>query len=436
MMTSIVFILIMKMRPMEMLRLIHMFQSNWHCHIRGAYSFISSHFKMIRRIIFIVILISGAIKTNAQENRDKIYFIDTHNDVLSKQLVTPVDLSQEQAGTEFDLPKAKRGNLAAQVFSIWCDERYGNGKAYARANREIDSLYALVKRNSKKMKVVNNSKELRKAIKKRRLGALIGVEGGHMIENRIDYIDSLYQRGMRYLTLTWNNSTPWATSAKDEVTKKDSLPFAGLTEEGKQIVRHLNELGVMVDVSHVGEKTFYDALSVSSKPVIASHSCAYSLNPHRRNLKDDQLKAIAKNDGVVFVNFYSEFLDSTYKEKYDKFELLHKKEIDSLAKFVDDPDFATYQMTRLHKNEMDAFRPPLSLLVKHIDYIAKLIGVDHVGIGSDFDGSNSHPQQMDDVSDYPLIITELKKLGYSIQDIKKIASGNFIRVLKANEKKL
>jgi membrane dipeptidase len=153
---------------------------------------------MLRRIIFIVVLISiNAIKTNAQENGDKIYFIDTHNDVLSKQIVKPVDLSQEQPGTEFDLPKAKKGNLAAQVFSIWCDERYGNGKAYAWANREIDSLYALVKRNSKKMTLVTNSKQLRKAIKKRKLGALIGVEGGHMIENRIDYVDSLYHRGMR-----------------------------------------------------------------------------------------------------------------------------------------------------------------------------------------------------------------------------------------------
>ena len=391
----------------------------------------------MHKIFFFTALISVVLlNVNGQGKRNDVYFIDTHNDVLSKQMVNPVDLSKEQTSTEFDLPKARRGNLAAQVFSIWCDERYGTGKAYAWANREIDSLYALVERNSDNMKLVTNSKELRKAIKKRKLGALIGVEGGHMLENRIDYVDSLYNRGMRYLTLTWNNSTPWATSAKDEVTKKDSLSFKGLTEEGKQIVRRMNQLGVMVDVSHAGEKTFYDVLSASLKPVIATHSCAYSLNPHRRNLKDEQLKAIAKNGGVVFVNFYSEFIDSTYKDKYDKFVSLHKKEIDSLAKFVEDPDVATYQVTRLHKDEMDAFRPPLSFLIKHIDYIAKLIGVDHVGIGSDFDGAESFPQQMDNVSDYPLIVTELKKLGYSVDDIKKIASGNFIQVFKANEKKL
>ena len=185
--------------------------------------------------------------------------------MLSKQIITGADLAKEQPETNFDLPKAKRGKLAAQVFSIWCNETYGNGKAYAMANREIDSLYALIKRNPKRIALVTNSKALRKMINKNKLAALIGVEGGHMIEDSMDYIDTLYNRGMRYLTLTWNNSTTWATSARDEVTKKDSLPFTGLTEKGKQIVSHLNKLGVMVDVSHVGEKTFYDVLSTTCK---------------------------------------------------------------------------------------------------------------------------------------------------------------------------
>ena len=372
----------------------------------------------------------------AQVKEDKIIFIDTHNDVLSRQLLIGSNLSKEQQKTNFDLPKAKRGSLAAQVFSIWCDEIYGNGKAYAMANREIDSLYSLIKRNPKKIVLVTNSKELQKSIRENKLAALIGVEGGHMIEDRIDYIDSLYNRGMRYLTLTWNNSTSWATSARDEVTKKDSLKFLGLTEKGKQIVGHMNELGVMIDVSHLGEKAFYDVMAVSKKPVIASHSCAYALDPHRRNLKDDQLKALANNGGVVFVNFYSEFLDSTYEKKETDFIGRHKAEIDSLSKVFTDTDFAVLQIFHLYKEETDKFRPPLSMLIKHIDYIVKLIGIDHVGIGSDFDGAPSFPQQMDDVSNYPLIAEELKKIGYSVADIKKITSENFIRVLKANEKKM
>lgn len=389
------------------------------------------------KIIFLLLTISmSGLPVKAQAKADKIYFIDTHNDVLSKQAITGEDIAKEQPETNFDLPKAAKGNLVAQVFSIWCDETYGTGKAYKKANEEIDSLYALVKRNPKKMTLVTNSKALQTAINKNKLAALIGVEGGHMIEDRVDYIDSLYNRGMRYLTITWNNSTSWATSAKDEVTKKDSLSFTGLTEKGKQIVSHLNKLGVLVDISHVGEKTFYDALSVSSKPIIASHSCAYALNPHRRNLKDDQLKALAKNGGAVFVNFYSEFLDSNFSKKSSPFLLLHKHEIDSLVTIFKDTDLATIHLFHLYQKETDAFRPPLGLLIKHIDYMVKLMGIDHVGIGSDFDGAESFPLQMDDVSDYPLIAIELKKLGYSIADIKKITSENFIRILKANEKKL
>jgi len=216
-----------------------------------------------------------------------------------------------------------------------------------------------------------------------------------MIEDRLDYVDNLAKRGMCYLTLTWNNSTSWSTSAYDETFKRDSLTHLGLNSLGKEIVQRLNQLGVMVDVSHVGEKTFYDVLAITKKPVIASHSSAYALAPHQRNLKDEQLKAIAKNDGVVFVNFYSGFLDPTYKEAAQ-------------------------------------IRPPLSLLIKHIDYMVKLIGADHVGLGADFEGAESYPLEMDGVEDYPKITAALLKLNYSEKDITKILGGNLLRVLKAN----
>lgn len=261
---------------------------------------------------------------------------------------------------------------------------------------------------------------------------MIGIEGGHMIEDRLDYIDSLHARGMCYLTLTWNNSTSWATSAADETMHRDSLKHIGLTDFGKQVVHRLNDLGVMIDLSHPGEQTFYDVLATTNKPVIASHSCAYALNPFRRNLKDDQLKALAKNGGVVFVNFYSGFVDSTYFKKQVQFISRHKAALDSLTKVYNDEDLATDRLFALYKTESDALRPPLSMLIKHIDYIAKLIGVDHVGIGSDFDGAESYPLGMDDVTDYPKITEELLKFGYTEKDIDKILGGNFLRVLKAN----
>jgi membrane dipeptidase len=355
--------------------------------------------------------------------------------VLSNEIVKKFDIGKLQPKdvSNFDLARAKSGGLDAQVFSIWCGPQYGKGSAFKMANREIDSLYALIHRYPQKITLVRNAAELEKAVADKKMAALIGVEGGHMIEDRMDYIDALAKRGMCYLTLTWNNSTSWASSAADETTHRDSLKHIGLTAYGKQIVHHLNDLGVMIDLSHPGEQTFYDVLATTNKPVIASHSCSYTIDPFRRNLKDDQLKALAKNGGVVFVNFFSGFVDSTFFNKYNAFLKRHKKELDSLTKVYDDEDLAADRLCVIHKAEADKMRPPLSLLIKHIDYIAKLVGVDHVGIGSDFDGAPSYPKGMDDVTDYPKITAELLKLGYTETDVDKILGGNFLRVLKANK---
>ncbi len=366
------------------------------------------------------------------EIHQRAILVDTHNDILSNELITRLDIGKLQSTGNLDLVRAKEGGLDAQVFSIWCGEDYGKGTAFKFANREIDSLYALIARYPDKITLVRNSKELEQAVKEQKMAALIGVEGGHMIEDRLDYIDSLAKRGMRYLTLTWNNSNSWASSARDETNRRKSLTHVGLTDFGKQVIHHLNDLGVMIDLSHPGEQTFYDVLATTNKPVIASHSCAYTLNPVFRNLKDDQLRAIAKNGGVVFVNFYSGFVDSTYSKKVAVFLHKHKAELDSLTKVYHDGDLANIRLNAIYKTESDKIRPPLSMLIHQIDYMVKIIGVDHVGIGSDFDGAESYPLGMDDVRDYPKVTAELLKIGYSEQDIDKILGGNFIRVLEAN----
>lgn len=235
------------------------------------------------------------------------------------------------------------------------------------------------------------------------------------------------------MTLTWNNSTSWATSAADETTHGDSLPHKGLTDFGKKIVARMNELGMMVDVSHVGEQTFWDVINTTTKPIIASHSNAWSLCPHRRNLKDAQIKAIAQNGGVIHLNFYAGFIDSTFDRKTAAFNQRHQREIDSLVTRGAQPDYARMIVSEKYRDEIVSARPPLSMLLDHLDYIVQLAGIDHVGLGSDFDGISFAPRELNGVEDFPLITKALLERGYSKKQIRKILGENFIRVFKANQ---
>lgn len=359
--------------------------------------------------------------------------VDTHNDFLSASLVKNVSFDQSLKGiTHSDLQRMKEGGLDVQVFSIFCDEQYGKGTAFSYANREIDSLYAIVGRNPSSMSLVTNPQQLQKALSEKKFAAMMGVEGGHMIEDNIAYLDSFYKRGVRYMTLTWNNSTSWASSAMDETLHADSLPHKGLNDFGEQVVKRMNELGMIVDISHVGEQTFYDALAITTKPVIASHSCAWTLNHVFRNLKDEQIRAIGKNNGVIQLNFFSGFVDSNFFKRSDAFMATHKTEWDSLKTIHNSSFVADMLLFEKYADEVNNIRPPLSMLLDHLDYIVKMIGVDHVGLGSDFDGINSAPKELDDVTSMPVITRELLKRGYKKKDIRKILGENFIRVFKAN----
>lgn len=365
----------------------------------------------------------------------KAIVVDTHNDVLSSATMGQgLDFENDLTGkTHSDLARFRKGGVDVQVFSIFCDDRFGTGSAFHRATREIDSLYAIAGRNPSRMVIVKDVAGLKKAVAEHKLAAMMGVEGGHMIEDRMDYLDSFYARGVRYMTLTWNNSTSWATSAMEETSKAWTVTPYGLTERGREIVRHMNELGMLVDLSHVGEKTFWDAMKVVTKPVICSHSSVWALCPVFRNLKDDQIKAIGQNGGVIQVNFYSGFLDSNYASRVKRFMDRHKSVVDSMNA-VHAPMYAVNEyLSKTYPAEADSLRAPLSLLIDHIDYIVRMVGVDHVGLGSDFDGIESPPQQLNDVTTYPLITRELLKRGYKPAEVEKILGGNFIRVLKANE---
>lgn len=392
----------------------------------------------MKKILFafftLALFSSPAFSQSYKKLHEKAIVIDTHNDFISTGIEKGKSFDQNLKGiTHSDLKRMKEGGIDVQVFSIFCDENYGKGTAYAFANREIDTLYATVARNPNRMMIVRNSKDLQTAVSTGKLGAMMGVEGGHMIEDEISNLEKLHARGARYMTLTWNNSTSWASSAADERAKKDLGHPYGLNALGEQIVKRMNELGMIVDISHVGEKTFYDAIRISNKPVIASHSCTYALCPVPRNLTDEQIKAVGKNGGVIQLNFYSGFVDSSFRDKNNAFIRKHQQEKDSLLKSNPSDFYANLYLHEKYKDEIDGVRPSLTLLIDHLDHIVKLIGVNHVGLGSDFDGINSSPRELNDVTNMPLITEELMKRGYSKKDIFKILGGNFIRVLKANE---
>ena len=389
------------------------------------------------RLIIWLFLISTlpCAAQNYQKLHRKAIFVDTHNDVLYGAIMKGLHIEDDLRGkAHSDFKRFKEGGVDVQIFSVWCDGSYGKNTAFKFANIEIDSLYSIGGRNPDKITMVRTPEQLMKAVKAKKLAGMIGVEGGHMIEDNLLYLDSLYKRGVVYMTLTWNNSTSWASSSFDE--SRDSVKNAkkGLNEAGIRILKRMNELGMMVDVSHIGEQTFWDVIGVSSKPVLASHSSVYSLTPHHRNLKDAQIKAIAKSGGVIQINFAPQFLeDSALMNQRKMFEALHKQEIDSLVQINKGVEIDAYLKLNYGK-EIETLRPPISALLDHVDYIVKLVGVNYVGIGSDFDGISSTPKELDDVSDFPNVTKGLLARGYSKKDIRKILGGNFLRVFRANVK--
>lgn len=380
--------------------------------------------------LWILFLTTNVNAQTSNKIHEKAIVVDTHGDILFNQIKSGIDIGKLQSTGNFDLVRAKKGGLDVQVFSIWSDETGG----FAIANQQIDSLYSLIKRYPTKITLVRNADELNKAVAANKMAAMIGVEGGHMIENSLDKLDDLAKRGMIYLTLTWNNSTPWSSSAAEETSGKVKPEKAGLNDFGKKVIHKLNDLGVMVDLSHVGVKTFFDAINESKKPVLVSHSCVYKLNPVPRNLNDEQIKAVGKNGGLISLNFYAGFLDSTYSAKQKIFLAKHSEELKGLTTTYGRSN-AIDTLIAKHPSEADDTKPSIELIVDHIDYIVKMIGVDHVGLGADFDGAEAFPKGMNSVADYPKVTAALVKRGYNPTDINKILGGNFLRVLKANKGK-
>ncbi|MGI9165542.1 MAG: dipeptidase [Pyrinomonadaceae bacterium] len=358
--------------------------------------------------------------------------IDMHADTTQRLVDEGVDIGKRLPDGHFDSVRAKEGGLDAQFFSIWVEpELFGGGgpSAIKRADTQIAAVRALPERYPDTWALATSAADIRRIASDGKLAALLGLEGGYAIDERLENVGRYYGVGVRYMSPAWSVSTSWAGSSNDEVGQT-----RGLNEFGKSVIREMNRLGMMVDVSHVSDKTFWDIINTSTKPIIATHSGCRALANVRRNLADEMIRAIAQNGGVACVLFYPQFLEPGWDEKKKRVDV----EIASLVQKASEEekgDIAHKKLARdrVRRDEYAKRLPPVgvSRLVDHIDHIVKLVGIDHVGIGSDFDGVQATLSDLASVSDLPNLTLELLRRGYSESDIDKILGGNILRVMEA-----
>jgi membrane dipeptidase len=329
--------------------------------------------------------------------------------------------------------------MTGEFFSIYVDRQYATpdwisknyvreGGSSRRALDLIDASYRMIEKYPRDLMLATSTADILRAKREGKVGVLMGIEGGHAIENSLSALREFYRLGVRYMTLTHNNTNEWADACCD------TAQHNGLSDFGREVVGEMNRLGMFVDISHVSDKTMSDVLDVTKAPVIASHSSARVFSNHKRNIPDELLKRIAQNGGVVMVNFYPAFLDEKVRTADIERDAKLKSQRDALrAQFKDDPKRLEEELKKLN----DANPIPnttLSMLVDHIDHIVKVAGIDHVGIGSDFDGVPNLPEGIKDVADLPNITYELLRRGYSERDVLKILGGNFMRAFTEVER--
>jgi membrane dipeptidase len=351
--------------------------------------------------------------------------IDGHNDITSAMVDDGYELATPSPGKNHtDLPRMQAGGLSAQFFAIYVDGKYAtNGGATRRALEMIDVVHAAAERHPQQLVMATTAAEIRRAKEQGRIACLMGVENGIAIENSLATLRNLYRLGARYMTLTHMQANDWADASTAPAKHN------GLNDFGREVVREMNRLGMMVDVSHVADKTASDVLDLTKAPIIASHSSARALAAHPRNLPDDLLKRIAANGGVVMANFYPGYIDPRARLVYEQLQ----GQFDQLRKqYKDDPARARAERMKLLAEHLPP--TPLSVLMEHIEHLIKVAGIDHVGLGSDFDGISSVPQEMQDVSQYPNITYELLKRGHSESDVKKVLGENLLRVMAEVER--
>lgn len=369
--------------------------------------------------------------------------VDTHNDITSPLIDDGFDLGMSgddpaaKIKTHTDLRRMKAGGLGAEFFAVYVGKEFVNkkpsegGGAARRALDVIDAVNEQIRRHPESLEKASTAADIRRIVKSGKIAALMGIEGGHAIEDSLRTLRVFYNLGVRYMTLTHTNTNDWADSEGD-INNTNVQHHNGLTDFGRDVIREMNRIGMMIDISHVADKTFYDVIATTRAPIIASHSSSRAIANHSRNMTDDMLRAMGKNGGVVMVNFYDGFLDP---RKADAALRSRTLEDELKSKYPDDPKRAQSELDAWRKAN-DPGRTPLSVLIDHIDHVAKVAGIDHVGLGSDFDGVpfTGLPEGMEDISKLPNITYELMKRGYSDADIKKVLGENLLRVMSEVER--
>jgi len=389
---------------------------------------------MFRAAHLIALFSLGAILMSAAPISDKakkLHFssivIDTHDDTTQRLLDPKFDLGVRHSDGSIDIPRMRDGNLSALFFSIWIPSKITGPQAVKLAVDQIDAVHETVRKHPNDLVLATSADEIRAAHKQNKIAALIGVEGGHMMGNDLSVLRSFAALGVRYMTLTHMGNTEWADSSTDKPEHN------GLTDFGKDVVREMNRLGVIVDVSHISDKTFYDVLATSKAPVFASHSSCRALCDAARNMTDDMIRDLAKHGGVIQINYYVGFLSQEFRDLEKAHPDLQKEvEAEIKKRCGDDEACSSVVGDQIVHEYMQSGKLPRvdwTKIIEHIDHAVKIAGIDHVGLGSDFDGA-AMPFGMEDVSHLPQITEALLQKGYSDSDIRKILGENTLRLLQ------
>lgn len=369
----------------------------------------------------------------------KAVIVDGHNDIPTPMYDDDFDLATNSVGKfhndgdpfHTDLDRFKKSGITGEFFSIYVSRSFAERPEKGSARRAldlIDTTYREVEKYPNQLTLCTTAAQIRQAKKQNKVCALMGIEGGHAIEDSLFALRDFYRLGIRYMTLTHNNTNNWADAHRDEPRNNGLSPF------GKEVVREMNRLGMLVDISHVSVKTMSDVLDVSTAPIIASHSSARGVNDHTRNVPDEILKRVVKNGGVIMINFYPSFLDArTNKEENERSAKL-KPQIDALREQYKDNQAAFNEAERKLLAENPIYVAPYTRIVDHIDHIKNVAGIDYVGIGSDYDGIPFLPEPMKGMEDLVLVTYEMLRRGYSETEIRKVLGENFLRAFSNAEK--